>query len=113
MRLALSNTYSWPVSVEIPVDGRLQKETFNGEFLRVSTTRFEQMLEALRQGELNDRQIAEEVLVGWSGISDEQGQPVPFSTGQRTQLLEVPGILRGVVSAFIDSTTGKAVARKN
>lgn len=113
MRLALSNSYSWPVSVDIPVDGHLQKQTFTGEFQRVSTTRFEQMLEALRQGELNDRQIAEEVLIGWSGIVDEINQPVPFSDAQRGQLLEVPGILRGVVSAFIDSTTGKAAARKN
>lgn len=109
--LKQSSTYTWPITVEFPVDGgRTEKSTFDGEFKRLSQTRIKEITAAVDAGELNDIDIANEVLVGWSGVTDGKDD-IPFSTAALNQVLDVPLVASAIVLAFFNSLTG--AKRKN
>lgn len=115
--LKQSDTYTWPVSFDVPVDGgRHERQTFDGEFKRLPQSKIGPMVAELGRledlGEL-DRitEIAADVLVGWSGVSDDNGKEIPFSQKALEQLLEVPFLAVAVLKAYMDSIKG--AKRKN
>lgn len=115
--LKQSDTYSWPVAFDIPVDGgRHERQTFDGEFKRLPQSRVGPMVAELQQLEdLADldrvTEIAKEVLVGWSGINGDDGKEIPFSEKALDQLLEVPLLAVSIIKAYMDSIKG--AKRKN
>lgn len=115
--LKQSDTYSWPVSFDIPVDGgRHERQTFDGEFKRLPQSKVGPMVAELnRLDDLGDLdrigELAADVLVGWSGITDDNGKEVPFSQKALEQLLEVPMLAVMVLKAYLDSLKG--AKRKN
>ena len=115
--LKQSDTYSWPVSFDVPVDGgRHERQTFDGEFKRLPQSKIGPMVAELQKvddlGELERiTEIAKDVLVGWSGINDDDGKEMPFSQKALEQLLEVPFLAVAVLKAYMDSIKG--AKRKN
>lgn len=110
--LKQSDTYSWPVTFEVPTDGgRHERQTFDGEFKRLPQSRIREMGKLIETNDTTDMEVASEVLVGWSGITDDQGQDVPFSQKALEQLLEVPLLATQVVAAYFQSLSG--AKRKN
>lgn len=115
--LKQSDTYSWPVSFDVPVDGgRHERQTFDGEFKRMPQSKIGPIVAELQRledlGELERiTEIAAEVLVGWSGVSDDNGKEIPFSQKALEQLLEVPFLAVAVLKAYMDSIKG--AKRKN
>jgi hypothetical protein len=117
-----SESYSWPVTVKVPQDGgRFRSFTFEAEFKRVSQERREQLgRQLMRQkrtiedGLLEDdfltpRQIADELLVGWSGIMDTEGADaaqVPFGETVKAQLLNIGDVADAILAAWNDSIPG-------
>lgn len=110
--LSQSESYTWPVTVEFPVDGgRFDKQTFDAEFRRLAQSRIREIWELIQSGDLNDDELCGEVLVGWAGIQDAKGTEVPYSEKAKTDLLNVPLVAAAVVSSWLDSLSkGK---RKN
>jgi hypothetical protein len=122
-----SESYSWPVTVKVPQDGgRFRSFTFEAEFKRVSQERREQLGRLLmRQKRLMDdgltvfeddiltpRQIADELLVGWSGIMDTEGADaaqVPFGETVKAQLLNIGDVADAILAAWNDSIPGAKV----
>lgn len=122
--LKQSDTYSWPVSFDVPADGgRFVKQTFDAEFKRPTQSRIVEIQEAVMKrlraiqndqdtdGLITDLEIADEILVGWSGIDDGEGAEVPYSQKAKEQVLNVPAVSASVVEAFFDSLKG--AKRKN
>ena len=110
--LKQSNTYKWPVSIEIPVDGgKHQRHTFDGEFRRITQSRVREMGQLIEAGDLNDVDVVNEVLIGWDGIDDDDGNPVKFSKVALSQLVDVPLVATAIATAFFDSIAG--AKRKN
>jgi hypothetical protein len=110
-KLSQSETYFWPVTVEVPMDGgKFDKQTFDAEFKRLDQTRLKEIYEKAGAGELTDASIAAEVLAGWKSVSDESGD-VPFSETSKQKLLNVPLVTGSVVKAFFESIAGSK--RKN
>jgi hypothetical protein len=115
--LTQSDTYTWPVSFEIPVDGgRHERQNFDGEFKRLPQSKVAPMVSELNKlddGEDLDRitELAVEILVGWSGVTDGAGEAVPFSQKALRQLLEIPLLGAAVLRAYFDSLKG--AKRKN
>ena len=117
-----SESYSWPVTVKVPQDGgRFRSFTFDAEFKRVSQERREQLgRQLMRQKRtwddgnmeedfLTPRQIADELLVGWSGIMDTEGadaEPVPFSDKVKAQLLNIGDVADAILEAWNASIPG-------
>lgn len=111
-------SYSWPVSIEMPTDGgKFEKSTFDAIFRRVPQSRITAIqVEAQKlklailndediTGLVKDQEIADEVLIGWKGILDEDGDELPFSESAKAELLEVPMVAAAILMAFADSVT--------
>lgn len=121
--LDLSDSYRWQVAVDVPEDGRHKTMKFDGEFKRLPQDRINALyaamqarLVAMQAGEstadlIDDREIAEEVLVGWSNILDNDGEEVSYSEAVKAKLLNVPKVAASIVTAWGDSLQG--AKRKN
>lgn len=110
--LKQSDSYVWPVAVERPVDGgRHEKSTFDVEFKRVSQTRVNELVGGGAEGTLSDRSVCEELVLGFKGVTTENGDELPFSQKNLGHLLDVPGIERAIVMAWVESLSG--AKRKN
>lgn len=119
--LKQSATYSWPVTLVLPVDGgRREKHTFEGEFRRLPQTRINEIVRqarAMERGRINedevleDQDAAKEILVGWSGVVDDDGAEMPFTDKLLDQLLEIPTVAGQIVRAWFESL--EVAKRKN
>ena len=109
--LKQSNSYFWPVKVDLPEDGKLKRHTFEAEFKNISQTRFQELIDQSQRGEINDVDVAREVVTGWSGILDDKGEEMPFVQAKFEELLDVLGVPTAIAKAFIDSRLG--AKRKN
>jgi len=110
--LKQSDSYSWPVTFDIPVDGgRHERQTFDGEFKRLSQSRITEIGEQIKAEEITDSALAAEVLIGWSGVTDDSGKDVPFSQSALQQLLDVPMLAAAITLAYFESLQG--AKRKN
>ncbi len=56
-------------------------------------------------------EIAKEILIGWSGIVDNDGKEIPYSEKALVQLLEVPLLAVSIIKSYMDSIKG--AKRKN
>lgn len=103
--------YSWPVAVHLPVDGgKIEKQTFDATFKRISATRINEIREAIEAGKITDLSLAGEVLIGWTGVTDGE-DVVPFSETNKAALLDIPTVAAAIVRAFFESLSG--APRKN
>ena len=119
--LSQSDSYTWPVTLVIPVDGgRREKHTFDAEFKRLSQTRINEIVRQAKEssGEiakdpamLEDQTACAEILIGWSNVVDDKGDDVPFSIKALDQLLELPTIAGQIVRAWFESL--EVAKRKN
>lgn len=110
--LKQSTSYTWPIKLIIPTDGgRKETHTFDGEFKRLSQSRINEIIKLSREieqgqvdpDEVEDLDIAKEMLIGWSGVLDDAGKEIPFSEAALAQLLEIPSIAGQIVKAFFKS----------
>jgi len=105
--LKQDDRFTWPISFDVPVDGgRHQRQTFDGEFIRVSQARLRELGEAIQAEEASDQDIAREVMVGWSGITDDDGEEVPFSKAALDRLLDIPMLATAIVTTYFKSLQG-------
>jgi hypothetical protein len=115
--LKQSDTYSWPITFDVPVDGgRHERQTFDGTFKRLPQSTIGPMVAELqRLDDLGDleriTEIAADVMVGWSGVTDDTGKEIPFSQKALKQVLNVPFLAVAVLKAYVDSIKG--AKRKN
>ena len=110
--LKRSGSYSWPVNFDVPVDGgRHERQTFDCEFKHLSQTRIQEITDGIGKDDLSALEVASEVLVGWSGVTDDEGKEVPFSQKSMAELLEVPMLAGAIVMAYFESLNG--AKRKN
>jgi hypothetical protein len=105
--LKQTDSFSWPVSFDLPVDGgRHQRETFDGQFKRLPQSRIVAIGKEIEAGEITDIELAREVLVGWSGVTDDAAKEIPFSQMALEQLLDVPMLATAIVTAYFESLKG-------
>ena len=110
--LSQSDSYSWPVAVEFPVDGgRFDRQTFDAQFKRLPQDRIREIHEQIQSGEMGDDMLCNEILVGWDGVEDGKGQKVPYSEKARKDLLQVALVAAAIVGAWFDSLS--KARRKN
>jgi hypothetical protein len=114
--LKQSDSYTWPVSIKLPANGgKRERQTFDAEFKRLPQSRINEIqrevqlrVNAAERGEdsgegISDQSIAAEILVGWDGIVDGDGEPVPFGNAVKAQLLDVPMMAGSLVAAYFES----------
>ena len=90
-------TFKWPVEVQEPSEskpGKFEKSEFTAIFKRVKLSE----LEGISDSE--SISMLKKVLVGWEGITDEDGDPVKFSRAELDSLADDVDWLKAVLSAY-------------
>jgi hypothetical protein len=109
LRIKQTPTYFWPVVVEYPVDGgKFLKETFDAEFKRLSKDEIQTILEDAATDKKKDADVVREVLVGWKGITDDDGA-LDFSATALETAQAIPLFDSSVVQAWMKSVSGAPV----
>jgi hypothetical protein len=105
-----SDSYSWPIVYRQPVSGgRREKQEFEAEFKRLPQSRITEIQELVQQRidgaeiDISDVSIADEVVVGWEGIVDGDGEPIPYTRRTKEQLLELPMMAGTLIEAYFNS----------
>ena len=118
-KLFTATSYPWPVAGRV-ADTRF---TFTAQFAFLDQERIDYLLVAsakraalLKRGEddpelegITSRAIAAEVLVGWSGVTDDNDEPVEFSAAAADKFLRIQGVARAVADAWGESLEGAKV----
>lgn len=105
-------TVSWPVSVEIPVDGgRMEKHSFDATFRRITRSDLADLTAKIQANELTEDDVIRQNLADWRGVVDADGEQVPFSETALDTMLDIPKVGPAILQAFFDSIAG--ARRKN
>jgi hypothetical protein len=98
---------------------KYERQSFDAEFNRLPQSRINEIqtevqarIKAAEKGEaadgdISDISIADEVLAGWDGIVDDEGEEVPYSKTSKAELLNVPGLAGSIIEAYFESIAGK------
>jgi hypothetical protein len=110
--LKQSETFSWPVTFDLPVDGGLHEtQTFDVHYKRMPQKWIREIAKKIEADKVTDTEVAKEIVAGWTGITDEAGKEIPFSQKALEQILDIPTLSGSVVLAFFKATSG--VKEKN
>ena len=94
-------SYKWEVKVEVPVDGnQFETQAFEAVFKRISRSVFNNLVDK------GDDALVDEILLGWEGVNDDAGKPIPFTEKNKQQLCDDPYVLRALIGAYAESFTG-------
>ena len=96
-------------------NGRYRTHSFEAVFKRLPQSRMEELaidFQRLRHAVKNDdlieriptREIANEILVGWTGIFEpDNTTQIPYSEDSKAQLLEIATVAEMLVQTYIES----------
>ena len=98
-----SPTYKWKVEVNVNKDGSVHTEVFTALFKNITQSRFREMIKMVEDKQIDDMDVAKEVLLGWEDMVATDGSDVPFNKSTLNQLLEVRGFATAVGFAFMES----------
>lgn len=107
-KVAQSPTFSWPVEIEVPGEGKPAKHRIELTFKRISQSE----LDELSKSSKSDADTCREVVCGWKGVQDEDGKELDFSPVNLNRLLDVSGVAYQIIATFYYAMEG-AARRKN
>ena len=109
--IVVSASYTWPVKVVLPVSGgRSEAHSFDVEFRRLGKAAVQALQERAIAPEADPADLAREIVLGWSGVSDGAAD-IPFSDTALRHVLDIQGVAAAIVRAYFESVLG--AARKN
>ena len=127
--ISKKQTYPWAVVVKTPDPARPGKwlsQTFTAMYRRYPPLVVQEMLSKLagrdmanpeemtpEEREAREWEFLDEVLLGWDGISDDEGVPVPCTPETRPIVLNIIEVRRAIFNGFFDSAMGKKDDSKN
>jgi len=110
-------TFTQPIKFYTPSDGGIQKEeTFDATFKIIPQSRINEIREqadkkqkeldqGITDGEnISDVLIADEILVGWDGITDGEKE-IPYSKATKKLILEYPWLANTLVEIYFAELT--------
>ncbi|WP_034832842.1 hypothetical protein [Endozoicomonas numazuensis] len=97
----------WPADIKVALDkGRSKSYPITLDLKILPATQYRDLA---AQG---DKVVFEEIVQGWSGIHDEDGNELSFSDENRDALADLPAFNQAVVRAYLQASSGEA-SRKN
>tara|TARA_R100001198_G_scaffold71219_1_gene43573 strand:+ start:242 stop:574 length:333 start_codon:yes stop_codon:yes gene_type:complete len=92
-----TKVYPWPVEIKTPSEtkiGEFEVSEFVGKFRRLSRSELNSFEED------SEFKALEKVLVGWEGLTEEDGTPIEFSKTELKNFSEDTDFVAGVLDAF-------------
>jgi hypothetical protein len=97
-KLAQSETYQQKIEVQLVGEtGKVEKHDFKVTFKRCTN----EQLDDLRKK--TGKEVLQEVVSSWSGVTDDEGAAVPFSDENFEAMLQIPAASFALVKGFWDS----------
>ena len=96
--------YKWKVDINVVVDGKESTESFIALFKNVTQSRFKEMIKMVEEKQLEDVDVAKEVLMGWEEMENEDGTDVEFNKTNLNKALDEMGFATAVGFAFMESS---------
>jgi len=113
----LKPTITVPAVLHLPADnGAYVAHKFEVIFRRMKTDERDDINERAGTGKIKQTQMLDEIVVGWGGMLDENGNPVPYTHAERVATnIAWPGTEEAMAVAWYDSVyfTQREAARKN
>lgn len=110
-KLMKSDTFKTNVVMSIPNDGGTKTESkFRAEFMFKTQSQIDGLFDG--QGAA-DADLIKEVLVGWEGFNDADGQQIPFTDENKNQAIDLPFMRVALVQAYVQSINGVQPRTKN
>ena len=98
-----SDSYQWTVKWDVPVsDGKFETASFQAYFKRLTHERISEIKKLGISGEITDLEIANDVLVGWSGVKSGEDE-LPFNDENKKNVLNYAMVPSAIVEALFDS----------
>lgn len=92
--------YDWEVTIETPHKGKFKKETFTANFKNVSRKDFDQLVDS------GDENFIRSILLGWSGIKDEDGNEFEYNEDNLKAILNNHFMVKGIIESYAASMKG-------
>ena len=105
-KLKEDNAFWWPVTVEVPVDGRHVKQRFKAHFLLIEQDEIDGYVADATDDELADADLLTRVLISWQGVTDDDGNALEFVDDIRVKLLKIPYVRIGLIKAYFEAVAG-------
>jgi hypothetical protein len=108
-------TFTWPVRVSVPVEGKYVRAEFTAEFANLQGAELDALTADPAEGvpALSHLEMADRVLVGWGDdLKGADGAPLPFTPENKARLLANPRARLAVAGTFLAAARGVA-AEKN
>ena len=100
------HSFTWPVRVRVPSDGGKHRiESFNAVFREIGQERLDEILNGA-EGAV-DAALLRDVVTGWEGVKDEDGNDVAFDDEKLQLFVRVPYVRAAMAEAFMDAMTGR------
>jgi len=115
--ITLSDSYEWPVELEVPGNGKNDRITFKVLFRRLDQAEINEVQALIDRQRfqaadvpvlINDQMLAERVLAGWpEGEITEtvkgEAVPIAYSVAARASLLAVAKVASAITAAWRES----------
>lgn len=108
-KIASKPTFKWPVKFKVIGDnGKYESVSFTAEFNRLNQTEIQDLLDKLKDesADYNDVKLCREVMVGFEGVQDEDGQTLDYDDTARDMVLDVPGAASNIARTFFEALGG-------
>ena len=93
--LKKTKTVKWPVTFQKAADGgKFKKQTFTAVFKEIVRKQFDDLIDK------GDDPLVNEILIGWEGIQDEEGNEVSFEEETKKQLLDDFSIMKSIIETY-------------
>lgn len=111
-KIDVSKTYKYPVNVTMLNEkGKASKMSFTALFNRLPQSDIDRLFAQIGDESVSDEQWIAEILAGWEGIKDSEGQDVEFNDHNVRMVCDIYPVRPSIVEAWGESL--KEVARKN
>lgn len=99
LQITQNPEFEHEVTTRVPVDGGFKDEKFKARFRVVDW-------DELTEVEHDPAEQLRRIWIGWSGIVDDDKQPIPFSEAMRDQLIGLMFIRMPTLRTYIEAITG-------
>lgn len=108
-KIEKSATFKWPIKYQgVDEKGAVITEEFTVEFKRKEQA----YIDSLIENDTPSILVSKEVICGWDGVCDAEGNAIPFSEDIKERLLQAPGMAQLIALEFVNAMRGGAL-RKN
>lgn len=110
-KIQAKTSFQWPVQVNVPRDGGgFATHEFTAEYKMLDQSKIDIALEKFKN---DDSDMLKEVVIGWNGVQDSNGDLLQFTEENRDTLLDIPYVRTALMKGFFEAVSGNKVKKGN